>query len=111
MKLSIAACLITTVGTLCFAEIPSATSTAAPAGKAPGPCKQILASCEQAGFVKGEWKIGKGLYRDCLNPILDGKSVSGVSADPSIVSACQAAKAKHQAKKAAAAGTSAPPAK
>lgn len=83
--------------------VPAAT------GKAPGPCKQIIQSCEQAGFEKGmHKKDGKGLYKDCLDPILAGQSVAGVTVDPAVVTSCQQMRAKHQAKKAAATAAPAP---
>ena len=74
----------------------------APAGKMPneppGPCKEIAAACRNAGFIKGDWKKGDGLWRDCVDPIMQGKtSVPGATkplpaVDAGLVSAC---KAKH----------------
>src|SRR5438067_2418594 len=67
-------------------------------GKAQGPCKQVEKACEGAGFIKGDWKKGDGLWRDCINPIMQGQtSVPGgtkplPSVDSSVVAAC---KAKH----------------
>ncbi len=75
-----------------------ALAQGAPTGKAPGPCKQIAEACEHAGFVKGDWKKGDGLWRDCVNPIVQGQtSVPGSTkalpqVDASLISAC---KAKH----------------
>jgi hypothetical protein len=92
-------CLVALTGALSLADTPPA----APAGTKMGPCKQIIQACEQAGFEKGMHnKDGKGAYKDCLNPILAGQAVTGVTVDPSLVSACLAAKAKHDAKKQAA---------
>jgi hypothetical protein len=70
-------------------------SPAAAAG--PDPCKQIVQQCESAGFIKGDWKLGIGLWKDCLNPIMTGTPATGAkkplpAVDPSVVSAC---KAKH----------------
>ncbi len=65
-------------------------------GKALGPCQQIVKACEDAGFVKGEAKQGYGLWLDCVDPIMQGKtSVPGAtktlpSVDPKLVSACKA---------------------
>jgi hypothetical protein len=67
-------------------------------GQAPGPCMQIADACKAAGFIKGDWKKGDGLWRDCVDPIMQGaSSAPGVTkplphVDPSLVSAC---KAKH----------------
>ncbi len=62
----------------------------------PGPCEQIVKACEQAGFVKGEYKKGYGLYSDCIDPIMQGKTtVPGATkplpaVDPKVVEACKA---------------------
>jgi hypothetical protein len=58
------------------------------------PCKQIKAACGSAGFVKGNHKKdGKGLYKDCMQPILAGKSVVGVTVAQDVVAACNVKKA------------------
>ncbi len=59
-----------------------------------GPCKQIKESCEHAGFIKGEAKEGKGLWMDCIQPIMTGtpnpKSKMALPAiDPKIIEACK----------------------
>lgn len=33
-------------------------------------CAQIETACTTAGFVQNEGKIGKGLWVDCINPIM-----------------------------------------
>jgi hypothetical protein len=35
-------------------------------------CIEIMASCEQAGFVRGDAKAGNGLFIDCVIPIVRG---------------------------------------
>jgi hypothetical protein len=35
-------------------------------------CIEIMAACEQAGFVRGDAKAGDGLFVDCVLPILRG---------------------------------------
>ena len=78
--------------------LASMPAFAANAGNVPGACKQIAAACQTAGFIKGDWKKGDGLWRDCVDPIIQGQtSVQGAtkplpSVDPSVVAAC---KAKH----------------
>ena len=47
-------------------------STGAAPGGAPGPCMKIAEACKAAGFVKGDWKKGDGLWRDCVDPIVQG---------------------------------------
>ncbi|HXY54728.1 MAG TPA: hypothetical protein VEM40_08670 [Nitrospirota bacterium] len=76
----------------------STTAFAAPKqeGKVHGPCHQILKACQDAGFVKGMYKEGYGLWRDCIDPIMQGKTtVSGAakalpSVDTGLVAACKA---------------------
>lgn len=41
---------------------------------APSPCKQIEQACKNAGFIQGDWKKGDGLWRDCVDPIMQGQS-------------------------------------
>lgn len=65
---------------------------------APEECKVIADACRKAGFIQGDWKKGDGLWRDCVNPIVQGKtSVPGAtkplpSVDGKLVADC---KAKH----------------
>jgi hypothetical protein len=59
------------------------------------PCKHILAACEAAGFAKKHHKEKKGLFKDCLQPILAGSSVAGVTVSPDDVKACNDRKARH----------------
>ena len=59
-----------------------------------GSCKKIKAACVQAGFVKGEAKRGKGLWMDCVNPIMQGtiakKSVLPLpTVDPKWIEECK----------------------
>jgi hypothetical protein len=76
----------------------AAPAFAAKGGGAPGPCQQIAQACKSAGFIPGDWKKGDGLWRDCVDPIVQGVStVPGGSkplptVDATVVAAC---KAKH----------------
>ena len=60
-----------------------------------GPCKQIIEACAKAGFVKGEAKEGKGLWADCINPIMQGKPapaksvIALPSVDATLISRCK----------------------
>jgi len=56
----------------------------------PKPCQTIATACEAAGFHRGGHKEGKGLWKDCVAPILDGRTVAGVSVAADDVKACQA---------------------
>ena len=61
-----------------------------------GPCEQIMAACQQAGFVRGGAKTGAGLAVDCVRPIVQGTaqrpkaSKALPQVDPQIVAACKA---------------------
>ncbi|WP_413557042.1 hypothetical protein [Bdellovibrio sp. HCB209] len=53
------------------------------------PCNQVKAACEGAGFKKGEQKDGKGLWKDCIDPIMKGKPVAGVTLTKEAIDACK----------------------
>ena len=63
---------------------------------APGPCKAIEQACKNAGFIQGDWKKGDGLWRDCVDPIMQGQTnVPGAtkplpSVDAKAVADCKA---------------------
>ena len=64
-----------------------------------GPCKQIKEACTTAGFIKGDAKDGKGLWMDCVNPIMQGttakKSVLPLpKIDAKVVADCKQKKPK-----------------
>jgi hypothetical protein len=50
-------------------------------------CKHIIAVCKAAGYV--ESAKDKNLERDCVGPILAGRSVSGVTVSATDVAACK----------------------
>jgi hypothetical protein len=58
---------------------PAAASAVAGASGEQHPCHAIEAACKGAGFVKGGAAQGKGLWKDCIKPVLDGNAVSGVN--------------------------------
>jgi hypothetical protein len=66
----------------------------------PGPCKEIVEACKKAGFIPGDWKKGDGLWRDCVDPIVQGQTtVPGATkplptVDANLVAACKAKKPK-----------------
>src|SRR5712691_4026965 len=59
---------------LATATILVALGAALAAAAAPrqGPCAEITAACQQAGFVQGGGKAGNGLMADCVVPIMQG---------------------------------------
>jgi hypothetical protein len=70
------------------------------AGGPPGPCKQIAKACKDAGFIQGDWKKGDGLWRDCVDPLIQGVStVPGgtkplPTVDAKLISDCKAKRPK-----------------
>ncbi len=75
-------------------EVPP--STTPPAASDVHPCEKVKEACEAAGYTKGGHKKDKkGLFADCMKPLMDGKSVNGVTADAAQVSACKEKKAEH----------------
>lgn len=95
MKPSIILCI---VASFAFSAVAFAEPAQGGKDHAPGPCQQIEKACLDAGFIKGDWKKGDGLWRDCVDPIMQGKTtVPGAtkalpSVDAGVVAAC---KAKH----------------
>ena len=83
--------------------VRAADMEATPGHAHTGPCKDILAACNAAGYFKGGHKAGpnKGEWIDCMDPIMKGQAVPGVNVTPAQVSGCQEVRAKHQAHKAA----------
>jgi hypothetical protein len=58
-------------------------------------CAQVYQACQNAGFVVGEAKIGKGLWKDCVDPIMQGTTAKTAtlplpSVSAQVVSACKA---------------------
>jgi hypothetical protein len=86
-------------GTVTFTQVSLADSTAAPGAN--HPCmqlrNQVISACQAQGFVKGQAKEGTGLYKDCVEPVIHGQTIKGVSADPNLLAACQAKKAAKKA--------------
>ena len=91
--------IVILMGTLSWAD-----TTPPPPPPAPGtnngagqPCKQIEQACSSAGFVVGQAPQGNGLFKDCMQPVLKGQAVKGVSVDPTVVTACKERLAKRRA--------------
>ena len=78
-----------------------AADAPAPPADASHPCRVIEQACETAHFVRhGHTKDSKkGLFVDCLRPILNGQTVEGVPAqDAKVIEGCKARMAKHHHK-------------
>ncbi|MBV8803212.1 MAG: hypothetical protein JO131_09700 [Gammaproteobacteria bacterium] len=54
------------------------------------PCKPLEEACKAAGFYKGGSDSGKGLLKDCIAPLADGKSVAGIKIEQADAAACKA---------------------
>lgn len=94
MKKTIASALMISVlfSSVAFSEDDAKT-------KEEGPCKKVMDACKAADFAKGDHKMKKGLFKDCMQPILAGQSVPGVTIEADAVAACKAIKdAKHKTK-------------
>jgi hypothetical protein len=82
----------TALGILVVASITCGSVQAAPRQPA---CIEIMASCEQAGFVRGDAKAGNGLFLDCVIPIVRGTpqrpraSKPLPQIDPKVVADCK----------------------
>jgi hypothetical protein len=78
-----------------FVVAAGAVGAEPPPAAAEHPCHKVEAACKAAGFAKGGGKIGKGLFKDCVEPVLRGQAVAGVTVDPTEAQACAAVRAKH----------------
>lgn len=63
-----------------------------------GPCIKLMEACKAAGYVKA-LNQKKSLSKDCLQPLLNGQKVEGVSVNPDDIEACKAKKAEVKSKK------------
>lgn len=57
------------------------------------PCIVIAKACSTAGYVSRRSET-KGIWRNCMQPILLGQPVSNVKVDPATVKACRTDKIK-----------------
>ena len=84
------------IAALCQLAIALGGAFAALAGPAPGPCRQIVAACQEAGFTQGARRSGEGLQVDCVRPIMQGSAQPRRASkplpqiDPQLVAACKA---------------------
>ena len=63
-----------------------------------GPCMKLMEACRNAGFSKS-LKEKKSLFKACLQPLLSGQKVEGVTVISSDIEACKAKKAEVKLKK------------
>ena len=98
-KASVAVVVLAVAGTFVWAT-DSKTDAGIGSGKS-RPCLSIVKACKAAGYSKGQWLQGKGLFMNCFGPVVSGQSVQGANVDASDIQACkqkiierQAARAK-----------------
>lgn len=78
----------------------SAYATHTPEHKGDHPCAKLHEACKAAGYVKGAHKSnGKGMVLDCMKPLLEGKSVEGVTASAEDIAACKSKRESFKDKK------------
>lgn len=81
------------------AGLAFAADSGSPGAQGKHPCQAVRAACEAAGFTQGGHKSGgKGLYVDCMQKLLKGEAVPGVSVDSATLQACQSKKEKRHSK-------------
>lgn len=88
------ASFILLLGTVAMAEDTAPTPNPSPAApiKSSPACDKIEQACGQAGFMRGldETSDGKDLDKACMQPLLKGQTVPGVSVDYDVIKQCQA---------------------
>lgn len=82
---------------LCQIMMALGCAIAPPSAQAQGgPCGQIVAACQQAGFTRGGARTGEGIQVDCIVPIMQATEQRRRAAkplpqiDPQVVTACKA---------------------
>lgn len=90
----------TGTGTMQTTQTTTTTSTTTTGKHLTGPCKNIQTACVSAGFTREGGK-GKSLWKDCVKPVLTGKTVANVTVDPSDLQACKKKVANRMQKTAA----------
>ncbi len=89
-----ALCVLLAVGLAPPLAALAAKGAAKQAAKQEGPCGDVTAACERAGFARGAGG-GAGLRVDCVNPIMQGTSQPKKASkplpqvDPQVVAACK----------------------
>jgi hypothetical protein len=84
------------IGTICATLVVFGANVAAAQAPRGGPCAQIIATCEQAGFERGGGRAGDGIVVDCARPIMLGGAQPRRAAKPlpqvapELVEACRA---------------------
>ena len=91
-----ALCVLLVVGLAAPLAALAAKGATKQAAKEAGPCGEVTAACERAGFARGAAGGGAGLQVDCINPIMQGGAqrkrarVPLPQINPQVVEACKA---------------------
>ena len=93
-SLSAASCLLSvTFGAPLYAQ--SAEHQSAAHKEVPATCREVEGACRSAGFIDKGSNEGKGLWSECIEPIMQGRPQSKAAklplpkVSPNTVSACK----------------------
>lgn len=64
-----------------------------------GPCIKIMEACKAAGYNKPSATEKKSLSKNCMQPVLSGEKVEGVTINQKDLDACKLKKAEVKLKK------------
>src|SRR5437016_225682 len=82
--------------TCCLLVVGLASPLSAQRARDRGPCAQITAACQDAGFARGANREGAGMQADCVVPIMRGTAQPKRASkplpqvDPLVVAECKA---------------------
>ena len=77
-----------------FLSVASVAKAADTKVTPPLPCENLEKACEAGGFHKHGHKVDNGMWQACMQPLLQGKTVAGVTADAKDVAGCKDSQAK-----------------
>lgn len=81
------------LSTVFFMTLSSSVFSAEVADHISGPCIKLMEACKSAGYNKSILSDKKSLSKNCLQPLLNGQKVEGVTVDPKDLEACKTKKA------------------
>jgi hypothetical protein len=85
--------LILSLSTTAFAQTTAANHPTPMTKGHNQSCLTIATACEDAGYRLSQTMPGKNVWRDCLRPVVAGKTINGVTASATDIQACK----EHQA--------------
>ena len=106
---------VISIGTLFMVSVALTIPFGAASARDQGPCRQIAAACESAGFARGAAREGAGLRVDCINPIMQGTPQPARASkplpqvNPQLVADCRASNPRFGQPSASREGGSQPP--